>query len=240
MHLFYTPEVQPEHTSYQLSEEESKHAIRVLRMNTGDQVSLIDGRGGAFLAEIAEAHPKRTKLNILSYTPESGRSNYRLHLAVAPTKSMDRFEWILEKGTEIGIHEITPILSDHSERKEVKLDRLQKIVVAACKQSMKAYVPRVNEMVTVDHFLDRLNEETETIGKGIAHCAPDQEKGFINHVFKPNGSYVLMIGPEGDFSSREITLCVNQGFIPVTLGDARLRTETAAIFACTEVALLNR
>lgn len=240
MHLFYTPEVKPEQLTYQLSEEESKHAVRVLRMNIGDKVFLIDGKGGFFEADIAEAHPKRTKLHIVSYTEGYGRASYRLHLAVAPTKSMDRFEWFLEKGTEIGIQEITPLLCDHSERKEIKLDRLNKIVVAATKQSLKAYVPRVNPMISIDRFLENLKESQQTVEKGIAHCEDDQDKGFITQAFKPHGDYVLMIGPEGDFSPREIRLCLSEGFMPISLGESRLRTETAAVLACAEVALLNR
>lgn len=240
MHLFYTPEVKPEQLSYQLSEEESKHAVRVLRLNLGDQVFLIDGKGGLFEAEIAEAHPKRTKLHVVSYTEAYGRSRYRLHLAVAPTKSMDRMEWFLEKGTEIGVQEITPLLCDHSERKEIKLDRLNKIVVAAAKQSLKAYIPRVNPMISIENFLDNLEDGQRVVEKGIAHCEKDAEKEFITQAFKPHGDYVLMIGPEGDFSPREVRLCLSRGFIPISLGESRLRTETAAVLACAEVALLNR
>ena len=240
VHLFYTPEVTPEQLSYQLSEEESKHAVRVLRLNLGDVVFLIDGKGGLFEAEIAEAHPKRTKLQIVSYTQEYGRSSYRLHLAVAPTKSMDRFEWFLEKGTEIGVHEITPLLGDHSERKEIKTDRLNKIVVAAAKQSLKAYVPRINPMVSIDSFLDNLENNQQVVEKGIAHCEKDTNKEFVMQAFKPHGDYLLMIGPEGDFSPREVRLCLSRGFTPISLGESRLRTETAAVLACAEVALLNR
>lgn len=239
MQLFYTPEIQPEQQVYQLSLEESKHAIRVLRMHAGDQVSLIDGRGGFFQAEIAEAHPKRTQLRILSYTPDYGRSPYRLHIAIAPTKSMDRLEWFLEKGTEIGLHEVTPLLVDHSERKEVKLDRLNKIVVAASKQSLKAFVPRVNPMISLRQFLDQLPDQP-TMNKGIAHCKPGEEKQYMNQKFRPGMEYLMLIGPEGDFTSQEIALAFDHGFTPISLGDFRLRTETAAVFACAEAALLNR
>ena len=239
MHLFFTPDIQAEQKQYQLSEEESKHAVRVLRMNVGDKVQLIDGRGGWYEAEINDAHPKRTQLAIISYTADFQKPTYHLHIAVAPTKNIDRIEWFLEKATEIGIQEITPIISEHSERKEVKIDRLNKVVISAMKQSLKAYMPQINEAVSLDVFLQKVAKE-EGLQKAIAHCEEDQAKKYLNKEFPQGSKYLILIGPEGDFSSREIETAFSAGFIPVSLGEARLRTETAALYACTEIALLNR
>ncbi|MGN5955225.1 16S rRNA (uracil(1498)-N(3))-methyltransferase [Sphingobacterium lactis] len=239
MHLFFTPDIQAEQKQYQLSEEESKHAVRVLRMNVGDKVQLIDGRGGWYEAEINDAHPKRTQLAVLSYTADFQKPTYHLHIAVAPTKNIDRIEWFLEKATEIGIQEITPIISEHSERKEVKIDRLNKVVISAMKQSLKAYMPQINEAVSLDVFMQKVANEDGLL-KAIAHCEEDQAKKYLNKEFPQGSKYLILIGPEGDFSSREIETAFSAGFIPVSLGEARLRTETAALYACTEIALLNR
>lgn len=239
MHLFYTADLKPDQSLFQLSEEESKHAVRVLRLNVGDQVQLIDGVGGFYEAEIADAHPKRTQLRILNYTPEFQKPNYHLHIAVAPTKNIDRIEWFLEKATEIGIQEITPIISEHSERKEVKTERLNKVIVSAMKQSLKAYMPLLNEAISLDAFLNKEGADKD-LKKAIAHCEEDAEKKYLNQEFERGQRYLILIGPEGDFSPSEIEKAISAGFIPVSLGEARLRTETAALYACTEIALLNR
>ncbi|WP_312697485.1 16S rRNA (uracil(1498)-N(3))-methyltransferase [Sphingobacterium mizutaii] len=239
MHLFYTADLKPDQSLFQLSEEESKHAVRVLRLNVGDQVQLIDGVGGFYEAEIADAHPKRTQLRILNYTAEFQKPNYHLHIAVAPTKNIDRIEWFLEKATEIGIQEITPIISEHSERKEVKTERLNKVIVSAMKQSLKAYMPLLNEAISLDAFLNKAGEDKD-LKKAIAHCEEDAEKKYLNQEFERGQRYLILIGPEGDFSPSEIEKAISAGFIPVSLGEARLRTETAALYACTEIALLNR
>lgn len=239
MHLFYTADLKPDQSLFQLSEEESKHAVRVLRLNVGDQVQLIDGVGGFYEAEIADAHPKRTQLRILNYTAEFQKPNYHLHIAVAPTKNIDRIEWFLEKATEIGIQEITPIISEHSERKEVKTERLNKVIVSAMKQSLKAYMPLLNEAISLDAFLNKAGADKD-LKKAIAHCEEDAEKKYLNQEFERGQRYLILIGPEGDFSPSEIEKAISAGFIPVSLGEARLRTETAALYACTEIALLNR
>ena len=239
MHLFYTADLKPDQSLFQLSEEESKHAVRVLRLNVGDQVQLVDGVGGFYEAEIADAHPKRTQLRILNYTAEFQKPNYHLHIAVAPTKNIDRIEWFLEKATEIGIQEITPIISEHSERKEVKTERLNKVIVSAMKQSLKAYMPLLNEAISLDAFLNKAGEDMG-LKKAIAHCEEDAEKKYLNQEFERGQRYLILIGPEGDFSPSEIEKAISVGFIPVSLGEARLRTETAALYACTEIALLNR
>lgn len=237
MHLFYTPSIEAHHHSFLLNEEESKHAIRVLRLQEGDIVHLIDGRGGLYKTEIIDPHPKRTSLRILEVTQEFGKVNYELHLAVGPTKNIDRIEWLIEKATEIGIHEVTPIICARSERKDVKVERLEKIAIAAAKQSLKAYVPEINEATSFVKFLNNIAEQSYV--KGIAHCI-DAEKKYINNTFSPGQKYLILIGPEGDFSEQEIEMALSAGFIPLSLGEARLRTETAALAAVLEVSILNR
>lgn len=237
MHLFFTADIAPHHKQFLLSEEESKHAIRVLRLQQGDAVVLVDGVGGWYDAEIIDPHPKRTTLQINKVEVDFQKSSYHLHIAVAPTKNIDRIEWFLEKATEIGIQEITPIISEHSERKEVKVDRLNKVVASAMKQSLKAYLPKINPAITFTQFLKQQAGVDQT--KLIAHCA-DGEKQYIADVCQPNGSYLILIGPEGDFSTTEINDALTQGFAPVSLGNSRLRTETAALVSCVEFSLLNR
>lgn len=235
MHLFYTPDIQETQSAYTLNEEESRHCIQVLRLGTGAEISLIDGRGGFFTATIQAPHPKRTLLSIIQYTAAYGKRNHYLHLAVAPTKNTDRFEWFLEKATEIGIDEITPLICEHSERKEIKPERLHKIITAAMKQSLKAYHPQLNSLVKWDSFIGK----EQTSNRFIAHCI-EGKKQFLSEVITPGGAVTILIGPEGDFSTTEVMQAEKAGFIPVTLGAARLRTETAAVAACLEVNMLNR
>lgn len=235
MQLFYTPDIEPSHPQYFLSEEESKHAIRVLRLEAGDKVQLIDGRGGFYDAQIQDAHPKRTILNITSVTPNFNKRNHYLHIAVAPTKNIERLEWFLEKATEIGIDEISLIIAQRSERKEVKVDRLNKIITAAIKQSRKAYHPVLNDAVKLNQLLTQPFDGQ----KFIAHCEAG-EKFDLRKEITNNGRYLVLIGPEGDFSPAEIELALENDFKPITLGEARLRTETAALEACFEVNFINR
>lgn len=237
MHLFYTSEIQPQHENFILSEEESKHAIRVLRLIAGDVVYLIDGIGGWYKAEIIDPHPKRTVLSILSVEQDYHPLPYDLHIAIAPTKSIDRIEWFLEKATEIGISEVTPIIADHSERKEVKVDRLNKVVISAMKQSLKAYLPRVNPAISMANFIKQ-QAEVDAV-KCIAHCA-EGEKQYLNTLTKAGEKCVVLIGPEGDFSEKEIQDALGSGFHAVSLGESRLRTETAALASVMEIALINR
>jgi len=237
MQLFFTPDIDPSLKNFVLSEEESKHAIRVLRMNSGDRLHLIDGRGGLYEAEVIDPHPKRTVLSILKVEEDFQQPRYHLHLAVGPTKNIDRIEWFLEKATEVGIQEITPIICEHSERKEVKLDRLNKVIVAAMKQSLKAYLPKLNPAISFRQFLSRL--PVEDVQKAIAHCV-ESDKKYFDQIFQPGQHYIVLIGPEGDFSAEEIELALQAGFQPISLGEARLRTETAALAACLEISLLNR
>lgn len=237
MLLFYTSQIEPHHTSFLLSEEESKHAVRVLRLQANDIIYLIDGRGGLYKTEIIEPHPKRTSLKILEVTQEYGKIGYELHMAVAPTKNIDRVEWFLEKATEIGIHEFTPIICARSERKEVKVERLEKVAISAAKQSLKAYIPKINPAVSFTKFIASLSDDN--LMKGIAHCV-DLSKNYINTSFHKGGKYLILIGPEGDFAEGEIEQALAAGFIPLSLGEARLRTETAALAAVLEVSIFNR
>ncbi len=238
MQLFFTPTIEPHHTFFLLSEEESKHAIRVLRLQAGDIVHLVDGRGGMYKTEIVDPHPKRVSLQVLEVEQGFAQSAYHLHIAVAPTKNIDRIEWFLEKATEIGLQELTPIVCEHSERKEVKVERLEKVAVSAMKQSLKAYLPKINPTMTFSKFIASAMGDTASI-KGVAHCV-DSEKEYISAVFPKGGQYTILIGPEGDFSEKEIEQALAAGFIPLSLGKSRLRTETAALASCLEVSLLNR
>lgn len=232
MQLFYTPDLQG--LTYRLNNEESKHCIKVLRLKEGDLVHLIDGKGSLFEAKITDANHKACVLQIISETREYGKRDFRIIIAIAPTKNMDRFEWFLEKAIEIGVDEVIPIICQHSERKEIKLERLEKVVVAAMKQSYKAYMPVLSEAIPFKMLLNRtFNGE-----KCIAHCEEGERKLF-KYQITPKSEVLILIGPEGDFSKEEINLAVDAGFVPVSLGDSRLRTETAGVVACHTVHLVN-
>jgi len=234
MHVFYTPDINSK--EYVLNEDESKHCIRVLRLNIGTQVHLIDGIGGLYKAEIIDLSKKNVKLRVVEATHNYNKRNHHLHIAVAPTKNIDRLEWFLEKATEIGIEEITPIICDRSERRVVKEDRLVKVVTSAVKQSLQAYHPKVNPQINLSDFLKLENDST----KMIAHCIDENSRQYITQVARPNQNYTILIGPEGDFTPAEIELALRNGYKPLTLGNTRLRTETAALAACFEVNYLNR
>lgn len=231
MHLFYIPGIHS--PKIQLSEDESKHALRVLRLGQGDLVGLVDGIGGKYEAFIAEAHPKRCLLQITSHVQNWGYRPYKIKIAVAPTKNLDRIEWFVEKATEIGIDAITFLLCERSERKTINLDRLEKIVVSAMKQSVKAYKPILQEMILFKDFVSDL-AGAETY---IAHLEEHEQKPL--HQIKPSASSCVLIGPEGDFTPQEIALAFAAGIKPVTLGSSRLRTETAALAACYTLNLLH-
>jgi 16S rRNA (uracil1498-N3)-methyltransferase len=234
MHIFYTPDITQQ--TYTLNEEESKHCVRVLRLPIGAQVYLVDGKGGFYTAEITSDNPKKVSLSILKVENEFNRRNHYLHIAVAPTKNIDRIEWFLEKATELGIDEITPIITDRSERRVVKEDRLNKVITSAVKQSIKAYHPKLNEAIPFDAFL----KQSFDGDKLIAHCIDNGDKKYISDLIKPQGRYLIMIGPEGDFTPEEVNSTLNKGFKALTLGDNRLRTETAALSVCFEINYLNR
>ncbi|HKI89115.1 MAG TPA: 16S rRNA (uracil(1498)-N(3))-methyltransferase [Draconibacterium sp.] len=232
MQLFYVPTISG--AEVVLNETESKHVVRVLRLTEGTTVELVDGKGGFYAAEITDANPKKCKLNITKIEKEFGKKDFRLHMAVAPTKNIDRFEWFLEKATEIGVDEITPLLCDHSERKVIKYDRLEKILVSAMKQSLKAYLPRLNELTPFNDFIAKANHQY----KFIAHCY-EGKKPHLKDLIAAHSDTLVLIGPEGDFSLEEVELAKTNGFMEVSLGNARLRTETAAVVACHIVNLAN-
>lgn len=233
MHVFYTPDINS--NNYTLNEEESKHCSKVLRLGVGDVVHLIDGRGGLYKAQINEANKKHVQLLVIEHQQEYGKRNHHLHIAIAPTKNIDRLEWFLEKATEIGIDEITPIICDRSERKIIKEERLEKVITSAVKQSLTAYHPQLNKAISFADFITK-NKETE---KFIAHCM-DGAKPYINQIVNIHQSYLILIGPEGDFTPAELNVALQNGYKPVTLGNTRLRTETAALAACFEVNFINR
>ncbi|MGN8057069.1 16S rRNA (uracil(1498)-N(3))-methyltransferase [Pedobacter sp. 22163] len=234
MHIFYTPDITQ--NTYTLNEEESKHCVRVLRLTIGSIVNLVDGKGGFYTAEITSDNPKKVSLSILNVETEFHKRNHYLHIAVAPTKNIDRIEWFLEKATELGIDEITPIITDRSERRVVKEDRLNKVITSAVKQSIKAYHPKLNDAISFDTFL----KEPFDGDKLIAHCIDNGEKQYISKLVTPHQKYLILIGPEGDFTPDEVNLALNKGFKALTLGDNRLRTETAALSVCFEINYLNR
>jgi 16S rRNA (uracil1498-N3)-methyltransferase len=233
MHIFYTPDISS--NTLILSEEESKHCIKVLRLDAGSFLHLVDGIGGFYDAVIEDPHPKRTKLKIVKKIENFAKRNHYLHIAIAPTKNIERIEWFLEKATEIGIDEITPIICDRSERKELKTERLNKVITSAVKQSIKAFHPKLNEAIRFSDFISK-NTNTQ---KFIAHCM-DEGKVAIKDQLIPKGNYLVIIGPEGDFTFQELESAVNNNFIPISLGESRLRTETAALEACFEINFLNR
>jgi len=235
MQLFYTPDIDPAHPHYILSEDESKHCIRVLRLEAGAEVQLIDGRGGLYNASIIDAHPKRTVLQINSLVEAFNKRNHFLHIAIAPTKNIERMEWFVEKASEIGIDEITPVICQRSERKDLKIERLNKIITSAIKQSVKAYHPVLNEPVNLSQLLVKPFDGQ----KFIAHCDKGP-KAALNSSINKHGSYLILIGPEGDFTPNEIGAAVQNGYKAITLGESRLRTETAALEACFEINFLNR
>ncbi len=233
MQLFYNPRLDNSASQFVFSPEESNHIIKVLRKKEGDSLLITNGKGHLFEAEIILADAKKCKAQITS-TTKRHRKMYWFHLVVAPTKSNDRFEWFLEKATEIGVDEITPIICAHSERKIVKPERMQKVLQSAMKQSMQTYLPKLNPIMGYTEFMNQSREGLLF----IAHCDED-EKLELKRRVAPDKDVTILIGPEGDFSRTEIESAYEKGFLPVSLGQNRLRTETAAIVACTTVNLIN-
>ncbi len=235
MNLFYHSEISEEHKEIVFDKDESRHIGKVLRKAEGDLLHLTNGRGLIFEVSLTLVTPKRCTGQVLKYDLLEPLP-YKLHMAVAPTKLNDRFEWFLEKATEIGITEITPILCDHSERKVIKAERFEKIILAAMKQSLRAHLPHLNPLMTFNDFL-KSQEEAKGI-KLIAHCE-EGKKNKIRDLVSPTEEVILLIGPEGDFSASEINYAIEAGFQPISLGQYRLRTETAAIASCHAVSEIN-
>lgn len=230
MLLFYQSDIEKTPV---LSEEDSRHCVKVLRKNIKDKIHVVDGIGGLFECEITKAHEKKCEVRILSVEREfEKRSNY-LHIAIAPTKNADRIEYFIEKCVEIGVDEITLIQTKHSERKNQKTERLEKIAISAMKQSLKAYLPKVNELTDFEKFIKTANFEA----KFVAHLTDDAKP--LKYVVADKKEVLLIIGPEGDFAKDEVLLAQKAGFQVVTLGNSRLRTETAGVVACTIVNTFN-
>lgn len=230
MYLFYTPDIAIDQT---LSATESAHAVRVLRLNAGYDIMLTDGKGNTFQGRITLPHPKACQFEVIKKIEQQQRP-YKVHLVIAPTKNSDRTEWAIEKCTEIGVDTITLALCRYSERKELKTERLQNIIVAACKQSLKAAFPVLKPMTPIEDIIAQSHEQQ----KFIAHCYESDKQQLVN-LAQPLKDTIVMIGPEGDFSEPEVQLALSKGFQPVALGNERLRTETAAVAACHTISLVN-
>ena len=233
MQLFYNPDIDEATETFSFDKEESRHIIKVLRKKDSDILHVTNGLGLLFETAITLASDNKCIVEVLSIK-KSPEPKFRLHLAVAPTKMNDRFEWFLEKATEIGIQEITPVFCDRSERKVVNKERFEKIILSAMKQSNETFLPKLNEAISFKEFIKQKNEGLQL----IAHCE-ETDKKSLKEVLKPNENVTLLIGPEGDFSEKEIALALENNFKPVTLGSTRLRTETAAVVACHSVVFFN-
>ena len=229
MDLFYLPALEGHHQEICFCELESKHLTKVLRKQLGDLVKATNGRGLEMEIELTQLANRKTighNKGIKQHSPLP----YSLHIAIAPTKNIGRLEWFLEKATEIGIHQITPLLCDHSERKIIKKERLEKIIVAALKQSQQCYLPHLNDLTPFQDFV--INQP----GGWIAHCH-QEEKPFFFSVAKTTGAQTVLIGPEGDFSLSEVALAKENNFQSISFGNQRLRTETAGLVACQTIAI---
>ena len=235
MHRFFAPDIA---YSLSLPEEESRHCVRVLRLVEGDEIEVIDGAGTLYRCRIVLAHVKRCAVEIVSQEACVPHWGTKIMLAVAPTKNLDRIEWMAEKCTEMGVDRITPLLCRHSERKVLKTERLHKILVAAMKQSLKAQLPQLDELTPIEDFL----AEESDAQRFIAYCdesLPRDERKSLAQVYDPSRDAAVMIGPEGDFDPQEVEAALKAGFVPVTLGESRLRTETAALMAVATMHVLG-
>lgn len=233
MHVFYTPDIA---TTPELPEEEAGHCLRVLRLGMGDEVMLTDGKGCFYRAEISNIAGKRCLVKVVETIPQAPFWRGHLQLAIAPTKNMDRMEWMAEKATEIGFDELSFLSCRFSERKVIKTERIEKIVVAAVKQSLKAYKPVVDEMEDFRTFISRKELPEQRF---IAHCY-EGEKPLLKHVLTPGEDALVMIGPEGDFSREEVEMAGTAGFRSISLGRSRLRTETAGLVALFTLNFFNQ
>tara|TARA_R110002074_G_scaffold203432_3_gene371357 strand:+ start:27357 stop:28064 length:708 start_codon:yes stop_codon:yes gene_type:complete len=233
MQLFYNSDLKATDTVFTFDSNESKHIIKVLRKKIGDVLWITNGEGYLFEAKIIGDSIKQCEIELISSKKTHPKSHW-LHMVVAPTKMNDRFEWFLEKVTEIGVDEITPIICDRSERKILKLDRMQRVIESAMKQSLQTYLPKLNEAVSLSEFL----EKPPTGLRFIAHCE-NSERHELKRRVVADQDITILIGPEGDFTPNEIKSALSKGYAPVAMGKTRLRTETAAIVACTIVASIN-
>jgi 16S rRNA (uracil1498-N3)-methyltransferase len=233
MQLFYFSEVKSQDKQFFFDKEESKHIIKVLRKKSGDILHVTNGLGFLFKTEIISESPTKCEVKVIEETFYE-RPHFHLHMAVAPTKMNDRYEWFLEKATEIGVQEITPIICDHSERTVIKIERFMKVLLSAMKQSNQFYLPKLNEPRPFSQFIKNdFNGQ-----KMIAHCE-ETLKNPLKYALNTEESALILIGPEGDFSNTEIKKALDSDFKPISLGSTRLRTETAAIVACHTFVLCN-
>jgi len=234
MYLFYCPDIETKQT---LSEEESGHCVRVLRYSVGDEILITDGKGTTYTARITNPHPKHCDFEIISKEKQEKHHAFHLHIAIAPTKNIERMEWAIEKCVEIGVDEITPLLCRFSERKQLRTDRLEKIILSAAKQSLTPYLPVLHELTPYDEFI-QCQKSIDGLQKFIAHCYKE-DKRVLKDEIEQGRDVLVLIGPEGDFSEQEVADALASGFVPVSLGNSRLRTETAAVVACHTAVLMN-
>uniref|UniRef100_UPI0040264FC8 16S rRNA (uracil(1498)-N(3))-methyltransferase n=1 Tax=Candidatus Limisoma sp. TaxID=3076476 RepID=UPI0040264FC8 len=233
MHRFYAPDIT---TTMLLPDEEAQHCVRVLRLKEGEEVEVVDGKGHLHLCRILNANAKNCAVEIVRTTDVKPHWGCRITVAIAPTKNIDRMEWMAEKVTEMGVDRIVPLLCRYSERKVLKTERLRKILVAAMKQSLKATLPQFDDLTPFDDFMKALPDGQ----RFIAYCDPAiPRRDFVKECL-PESDVTILVGPEGDFSQPEIHAALDAGFIPVSLGDSRLRTETAGVFACAAIHTINQ
>jgi 16S rRNA (uracil1498-N3)-methyltransferase len=234
MQVFYAPDITGEY--YTLDERESKHTVRVLRMVEGSEIKLIDGKGNLYTGIISDPDQRACKIRILNVIKGFEKRDYKLHIGISPLKNPERFEWFVEKSVEIGIDEITPIICHHTEKQGLKPERLNNIIISAMKQSLKASSTKLNPACEFNDFIISSNHGTHM----IAHCNDDYERKSTGEAYQKGSDAVILIGPEGDFSAGEIIKAVNNGYIPVSLGKSRLRTETAGVAACHSIYFINQ
>jgi 16S rRNA (uracil1498-N3)-methyltransferase len=234
MQIFYAPDISGK--SYTLDEKESKHLIRVLRMEKGADVKLIDGKGNLFEGFISEPDQNKCIIELTNEIKDFEKKNYKLHIAISPLKNPERFEWFVEKSVEIGIDEITPLICKNTEKPGIKSERVNNLIISAMKQSLKAKRTVLNEICSFKEFINKNHDGTIM----IAHCDDSLGREKISDVYSKNSDSIILIGPEGDFSREEIDTAVKGGFMPVHLGTSRLRTETAGIAACHSIYFINQ
>lgn len=240
MELFFTNNISG--STATLDAEESRHCVKVLRHKPGDIVSFIDGKGGLYKGEISATSGKECVIRITETIPDYQARDYFLHMAVAPTKNLERYEWFMEKAAELGLDGLTPIICDHSERRVFKPERGERIFLSATKQSLKARIPLLEKMTSAKEFI--LGSENFEGVKFIAHCNPGERRDLVEFLGQRakesiGNRFLILIGPEGDFSTSEVELAISKGFIPITLGESRLRTETAALAAVMAIYFLG-
>jgi 16S rRNA (uracil1498-N3)-methyltransferase len=236
MQHFYAPDINS--PRYTISGEESRHAVKVLRLGVGSRLHLVDGRGTLYAAEIEKTDPRGCEVRVVETFPDHGRRGYRLTMAVAPTKNSDRYEWFLEKATEVGIDAVVPVECANSERRVFNSGRAARVLVSAMKQSLKASLPELAPLTSVRELIERPFDGV----KFIAHCR-DEDFGSarvpVTKALPPHTDALILIGPEGDFTAEEVALALKNGFTPISLGESRLRTETAALVAVATVYMAN-